>query len=193
MEPEKRHHLRTGLLSAVFAAASLCAVHQAAQAGPVTEAGELVGLAMGAPLPEGVYFVDTASMVSLGPKNNTTLFVNIPVVGYSTPWKLLGGRVEGYIAVPELYLGVKNAASTAGLDNPALLVGEAWDLGNGSGIAERMSAADVNFRYEFFGSSARVAVTSVSMPVLMVGSASGAHWGEWVPGSLVLSAAASQA
>ena len=98
MEPEKRRHLRTGLLSAVFAAASLCAVHQAAQAGPVTEAG--------------VYFVDTASMVSLGPKYNTTLFVNIPVVGYSTLWKLLGGRVEGYIAVPELYLGVKNAAST---------------------------------------------------------------------------------
>jgi hypothetical protein len=135
MEPEKRHYLRRGLLSAVFAAASLCAVHQAAQAGPVTEAGELVGLAMGAPLPEGVYFVDTASMVSLGNNYNTTLFVNIPVLAWSTPWMLAGGRVEGYIAVPELWQGVKNGGSTAGLYNPALLVGEAWDLGNGFGFS----------------------------------------------------------
>jgi len=135
MDPEKRHSLRRGLLSAVFAAASLCAVNRAAQAGPVTEAGELVGLAMGAPLPEGVYFVDTASMVSLGSNYKTTLFVNIPVVAWSTPWKLLGGRVEGYIAVPELYEGVKGSASTAGLYNPAFLIGEAWDLGNGFGFS----------------------------------------------------------
>jgi hypothetical protein len=135
MEPEKRHFFRSGLLSAVFAAASLCSAHQAAQAGPVTEAGELVGLAMGAPLPEGVYFVDTASMVSLGSNYNTTLFVNIPVVAWSTPWKVAGGRVEAYIAVPELYEGVKGSASTAGLYNPALLVGAAWDLGNGFGFS----------------------------------------------------------
>lgn len=135
MEPENRHCLRRGLLSAVFAATALGAVHQAAQAGPVTEAGELVGLAMGAPLPEGVYFVDTASMVSLGNNYNTTLFVNIPVLAWSTPWRLAGGRVEGYIAVPELYEGVKGSASTAGLYNPALLVGIAWDLGNGFGFS----------------------------------------------------------
>jgi hypothetical protein len=133
MAREKRQPkgLRTGFLSAAFATASLCAVHQAAQAGPVTEAGELVGLAMGAPLPEGLYFVDTASIVSLGPNYKETLYVNIPVVAWSTPWKVLGGRVEGYIAVPELYVGIKNSTSTAGLYNPALLIGEAWDLGNG--------------------------------------------------------------
>jgi len=136
MEPEKRLYWRTGLLSAVCAAALSCGMPRAAQAGPVTEAGELVGLAMGAPLPEGVYFVDTGSMVSLGHNYNTTLFVNIPVVAYSTPWKLFGGRVEGYIAVPELYEGVKGSASTAGLYNPALLVGEAWDLGNGWGFSD---------------------------------------------------------
>lgn len=135
MEPEKRQSSRKGLLSAVLAAAALSAVHQAAQAGPVTEAGELVGLAMGAPLPEGVYFVDTASEVSLGHNYNETLFVNIPVVAWSTPWKLLGGRVEGYIAVPEVYVGVKNSTSTAGLYNTAVLIGEAWDLGNGWGFS----------------------------------------------------------
>jgi len=126
---------RAKLLSAVFAASCLCAVQPAAQAGPITEAGELVGLAMGAPLPEGVYFVDTASMVSLGKGYNETLFVNIPVVAWSTPWQVLGGRVEGYIAVPELYVGVKNSTSTAGLYNPALLIGAAWDLGNGWGFS----------------------------------------------------------
>lgn len=135
MEPEKRQSLRTGLLSAVLAAAALGAVHQSAQAGPVTEAGELVGLALGAPLPEGVYFVTTASEVSLGHNYNETLFVNVPVVAWSTPWKVLGGRVEGYIAVPELYVGVKNGTSTAGLYNPALLIGEAWDLGDGWGFS----------------------------------------------------------
>ncbi len=137
MKLERKH--RKGLAAAALAAAvggaSLYAMGGVAMAMPVTEAGETVGLALGAPLPEGIYFVDTSSMVMLGPNANTTAFVNIPVVAWSTPWKIAGGRVEGYVAVPEDYVGVKGSVSTAGLYNPALLVGVAWDLGNGFGFS----------------------------------------------------------
>jgi len=60
----------------------------------------------------------------------------------------------------------------------------------GAGEAER-DAAEIPWRHVFvFGIRASAAEVRVSMPVLMVGSASGAHCGEWVPGSLVLSGVA---
>lgn len=40
-------------------AAAFCAVVSPALAGSVTQPGETIGLAAGAPLPEGVYFVNT--------------------------------------------------------------------------------------------------------------------------------------
>jgi hypothetical protein len=134
-ESRQMRGFRGALLSTVFGAVSLCAMGGAAVAGPVTEAGETVGLALGAPLPEGVYFVNTASMVMLGENSNTTVFVNIPVVAWSTPWTVLGGRVEAYAAVPSDYVGVKGQVSTAGVYNPAALVGLAWNLGNGFGFS----------------------------------------------------------
>ncbi len=126
---------KAAVLSGAFGALSLLAFAGAAEAAPVTEAGETVGLALGAPLPEGLYFVDTSSIVQLGPNANTSAFVNIPVVAWSTPWTIAGGRVEAYGAVPEDYVGVKGAVSTAGLYNPALLAGVAWNLGNGFGFS----------------------------------------------------------
>ena len=54
----------TALLSAVAGGVLLCASGGVALASSVTEAGETVGLALGAPLPEGWYFLDTASYIS---------------------------------------------------------------------------------------------------------------------------------
>jgi len=109
-------------------------------AGPVTEAGETIGLALGAALPQGVYFVDTSSEVHI-PGTNAShgqtgdVLVNIPVVAWSTPWDFAGGHIEAYAAAPEAAVLLNNTGSGAqggasGLYNPALLVGEAWNLGN---------------------------------------------------------------
>lgn len=124
----------TAVLSAAFGTVALCAGGGAVIAGPVTEAGETAGLALGTPLPEGVYFLDTASYISRSTKPETDILVNIPVVAYSTPWKVLGGRVEAYAAVPQLAVGTDNSWSK-GMYNPALLVGMAWDLGHGWGFS----------------------------------------------------------
>ena len=135
--------------SAVVGAVSLLALSSAAFAtgagtsnGPVTEAGETIGLALGAALPEGLYFVNTASIVhneGAGALSRATLdvLVNIPVLAWSTPWDILGGHVEAYGALPAAIvnsdgLGAvgKPLGGSAGQYNPALLVGIAWDLGN---------------------------------------------------------------
>ena len=142
--------LKTVMSSAALGAVSLIALSSAAfatgygtSAGPVTEAGETIGLALGAALPQGVYFIDTMSDVhnpgstGRGTKSDTLdVLVNIPVVAWSTPWDLLGGHVEAYAALPEATVNSTNLGSakpyggSAGLYNPALLIGEAWNLGN---------------------------------------------------------------
>ena len=52
-----RRSMRAFLGAAV--AATLCAAVSPVLAGSVTQPGETIGLAAGAPLPEGVYFVNT--------------------------------------------------------------------------------------------------------------------------------------
>ena len=126
----------TPLLSTLFTATALCATGGAAVAGSITETGETVGLALGAPLPEGVYFVDTSSYISRS--NGVNAVVNIPVLAYSSPWKILGGTVWGYIAVPEAAVGIEPPAGSgyfASMYNDAWLVGLAWNLGNGWGFS----------------------------------------------------------
>jgi hypothetical protein len=115
-------------------AIALSTMSGAAYAGSLTQPGETVGIAIGAPLPEGVYFVDTGSYGSfrvLG--DSSDALVNIPVLAWSTPWTFLGGRIEAYTAAPEVAVGrtPPNTAFISAIYNPALLVGEAWSLGNG--------------------------------------------------------------
>lgn len=129
---------KASMLSSVIGAVSLSLMGGAAIAGSITEPGETVGLALGAPLPEGVYFVNTGSYISRETSPMTNAIVNIPVVAWSTPWVILGGRVETYGTVPQTAVGVNgvgNGTWQAGFYNPALLVGAAWDLGHGLGFS----------------------------------------------------------
>jgi len=153
------HHFgaTTRMASAVALAAVLFSGGEAVAGGagtatgPVTEAGETIGLALGAALPPGLYFIDTASVVHnrsntrSGFQSGATLdvMVNIPVVAWSTPWDFLGGHLEAYAALPEATTsthgrtagGADLSAAGKGLNgsglyNPAFFVGEAWNLGN---------------------------------------------------------------
>jgi len=114
---------------------SVCAAASAAVAGSVTQPGETVGIAAGAPLPEGLYFVDTGDWGVRTTSPRSELGVNIPVVAWSTPWTLLGGRFEVVGAVPELeagtFGGVGTGSYNASMYNPALLGFLAWNLGGG--------------------------------------------------------------
>jgi Putative MetA-pathway of phenol degradation len=106
-----------------------------AVAGSVTQPGETVGLGAGAPLPQGLYFVDTADWGVRTTTPRSELGVNIPVLAWSTPWTLFGGRFEVVGAAPELeagtFGGVGAGAYNASMYNPALLGFLAWNLGGG--------------------------------------------------------------
>ncbi len=69
---------------------------------------------------------------------HSNLTVNIPAVIWSTPYTLLGGRVEAILTAPEITGGVPNVGGAvwSGRDytamyNPGGFVGAAWNLGNG--------------------------------------------------------------
>ena len=52
-------------IAITLGAMALSVVSGAAYAGSLTVPGETVGIAIGAPLPEGVYFVDTGAMAPI--------------------------------------------------------------------------------------------------------------------------------
>ncbi len=116
------------------AALSVCAV-SAAVAGSVTQPGETVGIAAGAPLPEGVYFVNTADWGVRNTTPNTDVGVDIPVIAWATPWKILGGRIQLLAATPMIEAGVVDTTYNASFYNPAVLGQIAWDLGHGFGFS----------------------------------------------------------
>ena len=81
-----------------------------AQAQTTTVPGEQVGLAVGAPLPEGIYAVDTFTYRRTDVRNTPDTGVNIPVLVWSTPLVPFGGRVEVLVAPPTVFVFTRNAA-----------------------------------------------------------------------------------
>ncbi|ACA17241.1 conserved hypothetical protein [Methylobacterium sp. 4-46] len=104
-----------------------------------TVPGEQVGLAVGAPLPEGVYAINTFryGMPDNGPVD---VGVNIPVLVWSTPVVLGGGRVELALAPPTVFVFGKNGGPNGIRDlsiNVGTFIGAIWafDLGNNFGVS----------------------------------------------------------
>src|SRR5215475_1831331 len=112
-----------------------------ALAGSVTQPGETVGVAAGAPLPPGFYFVNTGDW---GCRNTspdqTCVGVDIPVIAWSTPWQLLGARLQFLLATPVVEVGVHNSGYSSGIYNPFFAGQLAWDLGNGFGFSYALGA-----------------------------------------------------
>ncbi len=120
----------------------------AAIAGSVEPPGWTAGLALGAPLPEGVYFINNASAGGWRGVDDTksTLGIDIPLLAWSTPWALPGGgRIEGLLATPIISGGIPQLPSAgypgwAGREytdfySPVGFIGAAWDLGGGFGFS----------------------------------------------------------
>jgi hypothetical protein len=123
-----------------------------AMAGSVTQPGETVGLGLGAPLPPGFYFVDTTDWGVRdvgGATGKVGVGVTIPVIAWSTPWKVFGARVQFLLAAPALEVGVTgtNPGAPVGLGayaesmyNPFIGGTLAWNLGGGWGFSYTLGA-----------------------------------------------------
>ena len=125
------NHIRA--CAAAAAILTLCGPLPAALANSVTQPGSTVGSAAGAPLPEGFYFVNTASWGVRDP--DTGLFVDHPVLTWATPWMVLGARFQ---VVAELAFNshiIPGQSYATGQYNPLLFGQLAWDLGNGWGFS----------------------------------------------------------
>ena len=127
-----------------------------ALAGSVTEPGETIGAATGAPAPPGLYFANT---VNWGCRNTsperTCSVVDIPVFVWSTPWKIFGARLQpSFAPVIPIEASIHNTANFSGLFNPFLAAQLAWDLGSGWGVSYLLGVyADVDSSVAFSSGS----------------------------------------
>ncbi|HEX8418220.1 MAG TPA: transporter [Methylobacterium sp.] len=113
----------------------------ASYAQTTTVPGEQVGLATGAPLPEGIYALNTFVYQMRDNPAPLDAAVNVPVLVWSTPLVPLGGRIELLVAPPTVFVFGKNRNSPAGIRDFSLNVGTfvggiwAFDLGGGFGVS----------------------------------------------------------
>jgi hypothetical protein len=146
----------TRRLKVLTAAGALClCMNVPAFAGSVTQPGETVGIATAVPLPPGFYFVNTADYGCRNSNPNVCVGVDIPVIAWSTPWQILGARLQFLVATPVVEVGTQDTGYVSGVYNPFLAGQLAWDLGNG-----------FNFSYAFgayFGVKSDVAFDSTSL------------------------------
>jgi outer membrane putative beta-barrel porin/alpha-amylase len=139
------------------AAAGLLSLSAAAPAlaGSVTQPGETVGVAAGAPLPPGVYYVNTSDYGCRDTQPATVCTaLTIPVVAWSTPVTLLGARLQFLVASPAVFVAVEDTPSSSGMFNPLVSGQLAWDLGNGWGFSYLLGAyLDVHTNVAFSSTS----------------------------------------
>jgi hypothetical protein len=131
--------MNSKLMKLAAAGALSCCITTSALAGSVTQPGETVGLAVGAPLPQGLYFVNTGDWGNRSGVD-TSVGVDIPVLAWSTPWTFLGARVQFLLAGPVVEVGVHNSNYLRGVYNPLVAGQLAWDLGNNWGFSYLLGA-----------------------------------------------------
>jgi len=108
-----------------------------AQAQTTTVPGEQVGLAVGAPLPEGIYAINTFTYRRTDGRNDPDTAVNIPVLVWSTPLVPFGGRLEFVVAPPTVFTFSRAAGGRDTSINVGTFVGAIWafDLGGNIGVS----------------------------------------------------------
>jgi hypothetical protein len=132
-------------ITAKLAAAAFGAVafSSAALAGSTNPPGERAGLDLASPLPEGLYFVNIASIGSwrgtnppLGVTGDSAFDYNVPILAWSTPWTILGARIQLLGALPTISASQRTlGVYERGLYNPFVAGQFAWNLGNGFSVS----------------------------------------------------------
>jgi hypothetical protein len=102
-----------------------------AQAGSSAQPGQTVGQAPGAPLPIGLYFIDTSSFGSrnITPRG-TDSNINLPSFIWATPAEVIGGRLQFVVLQPITASSTRGAAYQSGFGQTLLAAQVAWKLGN---------------------------------------------------------------
>jgi hypothetical protein len=129
-----------GITAALTGAAAVALSATASYAQSTTVPGEQVGLAAGAPLPEGIYAVDTFTYRRTDQPFSPDTSVNVPFLLWSTPLTPLGGRIEALVAQPTVFAFTRNAAGQGNKDisiNVGTLLAGIWafDLGGNFGVS----------------------------------------------------------
>jgi hypothetical protein len=118
---------------AVIAAATLTYELSAipARAGSAAQPGQTVGIPTGAPLPIGLYFIDTSSFGSrdITPRS-TDSNINLPSFIWATPAEVVGGRLQLVVLQPITASSTRGAAYQSGFGQTLLAAQVAWKLGN---------------------------------------------------------------
>lgn len=127
-------------LAAGALALSLGWIAPPASAQTTTVPGQDVGLAVGAPLPEGVYLLNTFIYRRTDQRFSPDTAVEIPVLVWSTPWKIFDARLELLFSQDTVFAFGRNPAPVPNRDisiNVGTFVGAvaAWDLGGGVGVS----------------------------------------------------------
>lgn len=118
--------------TAAIAAALTCGwATISAQAGSSAQPGQTVGQAPGAPLPIGLYFIDTSSFGSraITPRG-TESNINLPSFIWATPAEVVGGRLQLVVLQPITASSTRGAAYQSGFGQTLLAAQVAWKLGN---------------------------------------------------------------
>ncbi len=123
---------------AALGVAALAASSTAALATSELPAGISTGLALGAPLPEGVYDISIASYGSRGGNASSSgpalsnLAYAVPVwLIWSTPWTIAGGRIQLDTATGVADVWQPGTSGTDSWLNTLLDAGIKWNLGGG--------------------------------------------------------------
>lgn len=143
-----------------------------ANANSLDPAGWTAGLALGGALPEGVYFVDTASIGGWRgiDDHESSLGINVPLVLWSTPYQIAGGRIEVIAAAPEISGDVPGDRNYTAMYNPAGFVGAAWNLGGGFHVSAFLGGwAPVDNELAKFGFNSWVFSEKVNLAYLANG------------------------
>jgi hypothetical protein len=162
--------MNRNLTKLAAASALLVCIATSALAGSVTQPGETLGAPTGAPAPPGFYFADTSNWgCRTTTPNKVCVGVTIPLLVWSTPWTIFGGRLQ--IATADttgVEVGIRNLDYFSGLFNPFSSAELAWDLGSGWGFSYLLGA--------YFDVKNQVAYSSSSLNQRFALSYTGNDW-----------------
>lgn len=117
---------------AMIATAVTCGLSSTSvTAGSSAQPGQTVGQAPGAPLPIGLYFIDTSSFGSrdVTPRS-TDSNINLPSFVWATPVDVACGRLQLVVLQPVTASSTRGAAYQSGFGQTLLAAQVAWKLGN---------------------------------------------------------------
>ena len=112
-----------------------------ALAGSVTQPGDTMGSASGAPIPPGFYFANQMNWGCANTTPRTCVGTEIPLFAWSTPWKILGASLAFATApTTAVNVAIHDTHHASGLFNPFVGGQLTWDLGQGWGFTYLLGA-----------------------------------------------------